>query len=50
VLSELGAAQLELEVLRAMLRERGVPLPTPSAELTALLTERAPQQFEESPQ
>ncbi len=49
VLSELGAAQIELAALREALREAGVPPPTPSAELAALLTERAPQQFEESP-
>jgi hypothetical protein len=50
VLSELSAAQVELEILRKALRDAGVPIPSPSAELTALLTERAPQQFEESPQ
>jgi hypothetical protein len=58
VLSELGAAQIELEVLREALRAAGVPLPSPSAELTtlseALLTERAPppqlsQPLEEPP-
>lgn len=50
VLSELSAAQVELELLRKALRDAGVPIPSPSEELTALLTERAPQQFEESPQ
>lgn len=46
VLSDLGAAQIELEVLREALRAAGVPIPSPSTELTALsealLTERAP--------
>lgn len=50
VFSELGAAQVELELLRAVLREAGVPFPSPSAELAGLLTDRAPQQFEESSQ
>jgi len=50
VLSDLSAAQVELDLLRTALRDAGVPLPSPSPELAALLTERAPQQFEESPQ
>lgn len=50
VLADLSASQVELELLRTALREAGVPLPSPSPELSALLTERAPQQFEESPQ
>ena len=50
VLSDLSVAQVELELLRTALRDAGVPIPSPSPELAALLTERAPPQFEESPQ
>lgn len=50
VLAELSVAQVELEMLRTALRDAGMPIPSPNAELTALLTERAPPQFEESPQ